>query len=72
MRYRDGGYGGGGGGGGGGRGQKQLEGIFSSHLGTKLSHIISDVFFVSIVVFLQHGSQRNSVFCCHQARHVTQ
>lgn len=79
MRYRDGGKGGGGGdrlGGemkaGRGRGLKQMEGITSSHLSTKLPNIISDVFFVSIVVFLQHSAQRNSVFRCHQARHVTQ
>lgn len=54
------------------RGLKQMEGITSSHLSTKLPNIISDVFFVSIVVFPQHSAQRNSVFCCHQARHVTQ
>lgn len=49
-----------------------MEGITFSHLSAKLSNIISDVFFVNVVVLLQHGSQRNSIFCAHQMRHVTQ
>lgn len=54
------------------RGVKQMEGINFSHLSAKLSDMICDVFFVSVVVFLQHSAQRSSVFCCHQSRHVTQ
>ena len=78
VRYRDEGEGAIGGGVGGKkligreRRQKQIEGSTSSHLSAKLSNIISDVCFVSVVVFLQHSAQRNSVFCCHQMRHVTQ
>ena len=49
-----------------------MEGVTSSHLSAKLSNIICDVFFVSVMVFLQHSAQRSSVFFCHQARHVTQ